>query len=84
MQTEFSSKINAYEAKTRFAEVLRRVEQGERITIFRHNIPIAVLSPIPDHQISDIDETIEHLISFAQSKILEDIALKNLVMEDGK
>jgi prevent-host-death family protein len=37
------AKISAFEAKTRFAELLDRVSQGEEIVITRHNKPVARL-----------------------------------------
>ncbi len=35
--------IGAYEAKTRLAQLLRRVSRGERFTITKHGVPIALL-----------------------------------------
>lgn len=37
--------IGAFEAKTHLSALLDRVEQGERITITRHGVPVAVLVP---------------------------------------
>lgn len=37
--------VGAYDAKTRFAELLQRVSQGEEITITRHGTPVARLVP---------------------------------------
>ena len=37
--------IGAYEAKTKFSELLERAEKGERITITRHGKPVAELAP---------------------------------------
>ena len=34
-------KMSAFEAKTRFGELLQRVENGEEIVITRHNRPVA-------------------------------------------
>lgn len=34
-------KMSAFEAKTRFGELLQRVERGEEIVITRHDRPIA-------------------------------------------
>jgi prevent-host-death family protein len=39
------STIGAYEAKTKFSELLDRVEKGERVTITRHGRPVAELVP---------------------------------------
>lgn len=40
--------IGAFEAKTHLAALLDRVAKGERITITRHGIPAAVLSPVTE------------------------------------
>jgi prevent-host-death family protein len=39
--------INVHEAKTRFSELLRRVEQGEEIVIARDGHPVARLVGMP-------------------------------------
>jgi prevent-host-death family protein len=39
--------ISAYDAKTHLPRLLKRAAQGERITITRHGVPVAVLAPIP-------------------------------------
>ena len=38
--------IGAFEAKTRFSELLERVRAGEEITITRHEKPVARLVPV--------------------------------------
>ncbi|UOE42894.1 type II toxin-antitoxin system Phd/YefM family antitoxin [Agromyces larvae] len=38
--------VNIYEAKTGFSRLVRRVEQGERVTISRDGRPVARLVPI--------------------------------------
>jgi antitoxin (DNA-binding transcriptional repressor) of toxin-antitoxin stability system len=35
------SKMTAFEAKTRFGELLQRVERGEEVVITRHDRPVA-------------------------------------------
>ena len=40
--------IGAFEAKTHLSELLDRVAKGEKITITRHGIPAAVLSPVAE------------------------------------
>jgi prevent-host-death family protein len=37
--------VSVHEAKTGLSKLLRRVEAGERITITRHGVPVAVLVP---------------------------------------
>lgn len=38
-------KVGAFEAKTQFSQLLRRVENGETVTITRHGKPVAILTP---------------------------------------
>jgi prevent-host-death family protein len=38
-------KVTAFEAKTRFGELLERVAQGEEVVITRHDRPVARLVP---------------------------------------
>lgn len=39
------TEVGAYEAKTRLAELLERVRQGERFVITKHGRPVAELVP---------------------------------------
>lgn len=56
--------IGAYEAKTHLPDLLRRAEQGERILISRHGMPIAMLSPVPFLPSQNIAQTIQDLMAF--------------------
>jgi len=38
--------IGAYQAKTQFSELIKKVMRGERITITRYGEPVAILSPV--------------------------------------
>ncbi len=37
--------ISAHEAKTRFGELLARIERGEEVVITRHDMPVARMIP---------------------------------------
>ena len=52
--------VGAYEAKTRFAELLREVENGETIIVTRHGLPVARLSPM-EKEADDAAAAIEEL-----------------------
>ena len=39
--------VGAYHAKTHLPKLIDRVQKGERITITKHGVPVAVLQP-PD------------------------------------
>lgn len=38
--------VGAYEAKTRFSELLERVERGQEVTITKYGAPVARLIPV--------------------------------------
>jgi prevent-host-death family protein len=37
--------VGAFEAKTKLSQLLELVRQGERVTITKHGVPVAVLVP---------------------------------------
>jgi prevent-host-death family protein len=37
--------VGAFDARTRFFELLERIEAGEEVTIVRHGVPVARLVP---------------------------------------
>jgi len=53
--------VGAYEAKTHLSQLLDRVAQGERITISKHGIPVAVLQPVDPCKGKSPRETIADL-----------------------
>lgn len=56
-----SVSVGAYEAKTHLASLLDRVADGETITITRHGVPVAVLTPPPGASNVDVEEAIRTL-----------------------
>ena len=50
--------VGTFEAKTHLSDLLKQVEQGARITITRHGVPIAQLVPIADAHAVGADEAI--------------------------
>jgi prevent-host-death family protein len=60
------STISAFEAKTRFGELLDRVANGEEIVITRHDKPVARIVPEGDHNLEDIRKAV------AEIRILRD------------
>jgi prevent-host-death family protein len=45
--------VGAYEAKTRLAALLEQVAEGERFTITKHGVPVAMLVPPPGSRQED-------------------------------
>ncbi len=75
--------IGAYEAKTRFSEILRRVEKGERFVITRHGRPVAVLEPVSPARRRDVKEVIRDILEFGQKHSLGGLKIKDLI-EEGR
>ena len=76
--------VGAYEAKTRFAELLREVERGETVIVTRHGLPIARLSPMRDEQ-ADAAAAMEEIHRYRreQRPTLGGISIRELI-EEGR
>ena len=55
------AKVTAFEAKTRFGELLERVSKGEEIVITRHDKPVARLVPEGAQRLADVRRAVEGL-----------------------
>ena len=77
------AKIGAYEAKTKLANLLERVAEGEHITITKHGMPVATLSPVPDRQQRPTADVIADLRGFRRGRRLGRTPLKKLI-EEGR
>ena len=53
--------MTAFEAKTRFGELLQRVERGEEIVITRHDRPIARVVPEGVANLDSVKRSVEGL-----------------------
>ena len=55
--------VGAYEAKTRFGELLREAENGKTIIVTRHRFPVARLSPMTK-EAADVAAAMEEIHRF--------------------
>ncbi len=76
-------KVGAYEAKTHLAQLLDRVAKGEKITITRHGVPVAVLQPADSSRKRPVRETIAGLKEFRRGNRLEGLSLREMI-EQGR
>ena len=53
--------VTAFEAKTRFGELLERVGRGEEIVITRHDKPVARIVPTSDRNLEGVRAAIQQL-----------------------
>ena len=75
------STVGAYEAKTKLPELLKRVEQGEHITITKHGSPVAVLVPAGEFPRQDPAAAVEALKEFARGRHLDGLSIQELIDE---
>lgn len=62
------NKVGAYEAKSHLSALLDRVAGGESITITRHGVPVAVLSPPPTRAAMTVPEAIAGIREFRKGR----------------
>jgi len=75
--------IGAYEAKTHLPKLLERVSKGERITITRHGVPVALLLPPDCQQRTNPAKIIDELRNFRKQIRLDGLSLKEMI-EEGR
>ena len=59
--------IQSTEAKARFAELLRRVENGETVAITRHGKTVACLVPARDQEQAERDRAVDRFLELRRS-----------------
>jgi prevent-host-death family protein len=76
--------VGSYEAKTHLPALLERVQKGEEITITKHGVPIAVLTPIARETRRSREEAIEAMRVFGRGRLRpEGMTLKDMI-EEGR
>lgn len=75
--------VGAYEAKTNLSKLLQRVIKGERITITKHGVPVAVLHPFPSSQKQEPAKVIAELRKFRNKHTLKGLSLRKMI-EEGR
>lgn len=74
--------VGAYQAKTHLADLLDRVERGERITITRHGKPVADLVPPAGAPDMTVDAAIEGILELGADNLLgDDLTIRQLIDE---
>ena len=75
------STVSAYETKTHLAELLRRVQRGESITITKHGVPVAKLVPMEELQELDVAETIAAIKELRKGLTLGGMSIREMIDE---
>jgi len=76
-------KVGAYEAKTHLSKLLERVAEGERITITKHGVPIAILQPYDPEKNVDTEDVIMQLRDFREKNRLNGLSIREMI-EEGR
>jgi prevent-host-death family protein len=71
--------VGVYEAKTQLPRLLNRVARGERITITRHGVPVAVIVPPDGRTKRPVGDIIAEMESFGRGRKLRGLSLRALV-----
>jgi prevent-host-death family protein len=85
MKSSEGNTVGAYEAKTRFSQLLERVLAGEEITITRHGHPVARLVPAqPSGSQESRREAILKMRELASRNRLGGLRVRDLIAEGRK
>ena len=76
--------VGIFEAKTNLSHLLERVSAGEKITISKRGVPIAILSPAQEDKIGRRKAAIEALKKFRKGRSLDGVTTKDLINEGRK
>ncbi|MFV9930125.1 MAG: type II toxin-antitoxin system Phd/YefM family antitoxin [Rickettsia endosymbiont of Haemaphysalis japonica] len=80
MKQNLSNQINLLEAKTHFSDLIQRVQDGEQITICKHNTQVAKIIT----QKPQMDNIVEQIREFRKGKTLAPYTIKELRDEGRK
>lgn len=75
--------VGSYEAKTHLPRLLDRVAQGERITITKHGVPVAMLVPVSSPSVEERLAAIQELRTFRQGRKLGEDSIRDMI-EEGR
>lgn len=75
--------VGAYEAKTHLPKLLERVLKGERITITKHGVPVALLQPPDPEAKVGAKSVIVELRKFRDGHSLGGLSIRDMI-EEGR
>jgi prevent-host-death family protein len=76
--------IGSFDAKTHLPALLERVRKGERITITKHGVPVALLTPVDDPGAKDRKQIIAQLKAFGRGRKLPQGVTTRDLIEEGR
>ena len=78
------TRVGAFEAKTRFSELLERARNGERITIRKRGVPAAMLVPIESRETLSPAEAFARLKELRRGICLDKATTIRDLIDDGR
>jgi prevent-host-death family protein len=78
-----TASVGSYEAKTHLAQLIERVSQGESITITKHGVPVAILSPAWPSKQQDVQAAVEAIKKFRKGRSLNGLSIREMI-EEGR
>lgn len=75
--------VGAYEAKTNLSKLLERVVRGEKITITKHGVPLAVLQPPASSRKALPRQVIAEMRQFRDRHTLDGLSIRKMI-EEGR
>ncbi len=76
--------VGSSEARAHLSRLLARVARGERITITRQGVPVAMLVPIEKRETLDHEAAVEAIRAFAKEHTLGGVSIRELIEEGRK
>ena len=73
--------VGAFEAKTHFNQLLKKVSEGETIRITRRGIPVAKLVPDIEAGQKDLKKMVAEFRRIRQGASLGDLSIRDLINE---
>ena len=75
--------VGSYEARTHFAALLDQVAKGERVTITRRGVPVAVLEPAGEREKIDIRHVIGEIRELRKGVTTGGMSIREMI-EEGR
>lgn len=81
-------RISSHEAKTRFGELLNRVQNGEELIITRHDLPVARIVPASRTSRSELEQLFTEMIQERKTNPLNPTGKRKIgvreLIEEGR
>jgi prevent-host-death family protein len=76
--------VGSYEAKTHLPNLLQRAARGEKITITKHGVPVAMLVPANATNKQNAKEVIEEIKRLRKGRRLRGVTIRQLIEESRR